>query len=436
MSVLIVVLVASLLAIGCLAGAFINLRKKRLIDDLPTSRTQGVFIGLAELKGTAESDSPLISNLAGTRCVYYSWQVEEHWQRIVHETYRDAQGHVHSRTRTESGWTRIDSGTQSEPFYLKDDTGVIRIVPDRAKIQDNTSFDRTVNPSDPLYYDKGPAGAIANSTHRRRFHETTIPLHSMLYVMGQARERQDIVAAEIAYDKAAPMYLISTRSEKQISSGYGSWYWFCVISGLVITIGGGIVWSVLDSFGSFINWTPAVIMAAGYLVILGIIWIWTTYNSLINLHHRVEQGWSQVDVELKRRYDLISNLVQTISGYQKYENETQILIAELRRQIGATPPGIAGADFKGLTSLLRITIEQYPELKASENFLKLQQTLAGTEQRIAMARDYFNDIATFYNTRLGIIPDRFVASIGGLKTRTLMGAADFERAPVKVELAI
>ena len=435
MAVLIAILGGSLLAIGCLIGAFLNLRKKRLIDDLPTSRTQGVFIGLAELKGTSESDSPLTSYLAGTRCIYFSWQVEEHWQRIVHETYRDAQGHTHTRTRTESGWTRVDGSTQSGPFYLKDDTGIIRVVPDRAKVQGNSVFNQTVNPSDPLYYAKGPAGSIANSTHLRRFHETAIPLHTMLYVMGQAHERQDVVAAEISYDKAAPLFLISTRSEKQISSGYGRWYWFWVILGLVIAFGGGAGWALVASYGSLINWPPLLIMGAGYLVILLIIWVWTTYNSLINLHQRMKQGWSQVDVELKRRHDLIPNLVQTISGYRKYENETQTALTELRTQMEATPPGIAGPDFKGITSLLRVTIERYPELKANESFLKLQQALVETEERIALARDYFNDIATFYNTRLGIIPDRFVAVLAGLKVRELMRAAGFERAPVKIELS-
>jgi hypothetical protein len=169
--------------------------------------------------------------------------------------------------------------------------------------------------------------------------------------------------------------------------------------------------------------------------VLALIYIGTTYNSLINLHHRVEQGWSQVDVQLKRRHDLIPNLVQTIEGYRKYESETQTVLAELRGQMEATPPGVAGPDFKGLAPLLRITVERYPELKASESFLKLQQALVDTEQRIALARGYFNDIATFYNTRLQIIPDRYVAVLARLKPQTLMGAADFERAPVMVHQA-
>jgi len=164
-------------------------------------------------------------------------------------------------------------------------------------------------------------------------------------------------------------------------------------------------------------------------------WVWVVYNSLINLHHMVEQGWSQVDVQLKRRYDLIPNLVETVKGYRDYESEVQTLLAEIRTQTQATPPGMAGPNFKGVAPTLNVIIERYPELKANESFLRLQQALVDAEQRIALARDYFNNIATFYNTRLDIIPDRFVAALARLRPRALMAAADFERAPVQVQLA-
>ncbi len=111
-----------------------------------------------------------------------------------------------------------------------------------------------------------------------------------------------------------------------------------------------------------------------------------------------------MDIQLKRRFDLIPNLVKTVEGYRSHEADVQKLVTELRNQSEATPPGEKGADFKGVVPLLNIVVEKYPELKASESFLKLQKQLAETEQRIALARDYFNDIATFYNTRLEIIP--------------------------------
>jgi hypothetical protein len=419
--------------LGCLIGAFWNLRRKRLIDDIPTSKTQGVFIGLVELKGTAESEMPLTSYLAGTHCVQYAWQIDEHWSRTVYETYADAKGNIQTRTRTESGWTKVAGGSQATPFYLKDDTGVIRVVPEGATIHSITVFNETCSPNSDLYFGKGPAQGIPDSTNRRRFHETALPLHTMLYVMGQARERKDIVAAEIGYVKNTPMFVISTRTEKQLGTSYMLWFWFWLIVGLGVAMGSMAGWSTLGKAN--ITWQPFVAAAGGFIAALLLGWVWAVYNSLINLHNMVGQGWSQVDVQLKRRHDLIPNLVETVEGYRRYESEIQKLLAEIRTQTEATPPSVAGPDFKGVVPMLSIVIESYPNLKASESFLRLQQELVDTEQRIALARDYFNNIATFYNTRLSIIPDRFVAALARLRPRTLMATADFERAPVHVQLA-
>ncbi len=100
----------------------------------------------------------------------------------------------------------------------------------------------------------------------------------------------------------------------------------------------------------------------------------------------------------------------------------------------ATPPGVSGPDYKGLLPSLRIVVEKYPELKASKAFLDLQGSLTETEQRIALARDYYNDTVTYYNTRLEIVPDRFIASLLKLKAVSLLSAMDFERAPIQVNL--
>ncbi len=426
------VILGSLFALGCLIAAFANLRRKRLIDDLPTSKTQGVFIGLAEVKGTAESEAPLTSFLAGVRCVHYSWQIEEHWSRTVHETYTDARGHTQTRTRTESGWKRVASGGESAPFYLQDDTGVIRIVPEGATVHGTATVNEACTRESALYFGKGPAQEIANSDHRRRFHETVLPLHAMLYVIGQARERQDVVAAEIAQDKNAPMFLISTRTEKQVSTSYGRWFYFWLALGLAVSAGGAAVYSLLRQPALGAPGPLYIVAAGGFLIALGLGWVWTVYNSLINLHHRVEQSWSQVDVQLKRRHDLIPNLVQIVEGYRVYEREVQELLATLRGQ-GQVRPS-AAADLKAFAPVLRVTVERYPELKANESFLKLQQALVETEQRLALARGYFNETATFYNTRLAIVPDRFVAAMARLHPRLLMGAGDLERAPIQVQL--
>ena len=269
---LVSVVLGSLAALGCLVGVFWALRHKRLIDDLPTSKTQGVFIGLAELKGTAESETPLTSYLAGAPCVQYAWQVDEHWSRTVHETYTDSKGHTQTRTRIESGWTKVASGGEDTPFYLKDDTGVIRIVPEGANIHGITTFSETCLPNSALYFGKGPRWEIANSTHRRRFYESALPLHTMLYIMGQARERQDVVAAEIASDKNAPVFLISTRTERQISTGYGRWLWFWLVLGILFAAGGAGLPGILQNPGSGLDWRLFAIGAGGFTLALALGW--------------------------------------------------------------------------------------------------------------------------------------------------------------------
>jgi hypothetical protein len=427
------VLLAAIAGTGCLIGAFWALRRKRLIDDLPTSRTQGVFIGLAELKGTAESESPFVSFLAGAPCVHYAWQVEEQWSRIVHETYRDSKGHMQTRTRTESGWKKVADGGESAPFYLKDDTGVLRIVPGRARIEAVKSFAETVSRDSPLYFAKCPESEIADSTHKRRFAESALPLHAPLYVVGQARERQDMAAAEVAFDKKSPMFLISTRTEKQVSSRFGMWFWLWFAIGLAVVCGLVFTSNLVSLFPVPVG---AYFVAAGaYLFAFLLGWVWMVYNSLIVLHHRVEQGWSQVEVQLKRRNDLIPNLVASVQGYGDYERSTQVALTALRQQAEATPPGVPGPDYHSLGLALKAVVEQYPQLKASDSFLSLQKSLSDTEQRIALARDYFNDIATFHNSRLQIVPDRWVAALAHLRPRSLMSASGFERAPVEVRLA-
>src|SRR6267378_1431383 len=193
-------LVGAVLALICVIFALRSGKRRRLIDNLPTCKTTGVFIGLVELKGVAESGEPLTSYLAEQPCVFYQWSVEEHWSRTVTETYTNSDGKTQTRTRHESGWTTVANGGEMSPFYLQDDCGFILIRPEGAKIEPVTVFDETCGRSDALYYGKGPSGSIADSDQRRHFTERAIPVHAQLYVLGQARERTDIVAPEIAAD--------------------------------------------------------------------------------------------------------------------------------------------------------------------------------------------------------------------------------------------
>lgn len=421
---------------GALGILFIYLglranRKKRLLQNLPTSKTTGVFIGLVELKGFAESENPFTSFLGSLSCVHYRWSVVEHWSRTV--SYTDSKGK--SCTRHESGWTTVDSGGEAQPFYLRDDEGAVLVRPDGAKLEPSIVFDEHCHRSDPLYYGKGPTMSVSNSDHRRRFVEHAIRTHEAIFVVGKAREREDVVAPEIAQDETSPMFLISTKTEEQVTGSFalasGLWTFF----GLVLAVGGT---AIFDSQSGGLKINQGLVyggIVCAYLLIYLIAWVWTVFNSLIDLRNRVRRAWSHVDVQLKRRHDLIPNLVNIVKALKGHEKEVHTHMSEIRTQEHATPPGEEGEEFHGLRPTLIALQEKYPELKTSDSFMDLNRQLSQTENRIAMARDYFNTIATHYNTRLEQVPDSYVASLGSMKPRALLSASDFERQAVTVKFA-
>jgi hypothetical protein len=428
-------LLGAVLAFLCLLAALRAGRRRRLVENLPTSKTTGVFIGLVELKGTVEVETPLTSFLAECRCAQYRWNVDEQWERTVTETYTDNEGKTRTRTRTESGWSTVASGGEMIPFYLQDDCGVILVQPEGAELEVLTTFNETCTRLNPLYYGKGPLSGIMDSTGRRRFHEQALPLHTPVYVIGQARERQDAVAAEIAADPTAPMFLISTKSEEQIRSGFAWAYWGWLLFGTLLLVGSLLWRDGVQGRDPGREWPWYALAVLGYYFAVTAGWVWMVFNGLIDLRQRVRQAWAQVDVQLKRRHDLIPRLVATVSGLKEHEARLQTQVAALRAQQSATPPGVEGPDYASCTSVIIAVQEAYPELTAQPAFLSLQQSLVDTEQRIALARGYFNEIATSYNTRLEQIPDRFIAGLARLQPQPLMLAGDFERAPVTVNFA-
>ncbi len=425
-------LVAAVVSLGLLVLSLYWRKRHRLLADTPTSKTQGVFIGLVELKGTAECAAPLTSYLAQAPCVHYRWEVAERWSRTVTETVTH-NGKTTTRTRRESGWKTVTEGGETTDFYLRDDTGHVLVRPADAKLEPATLFAETVSRGDALYYAKGPDGAVAHSDGVRRFTETGLPLHAPLFVVGRARERDDVVAPEIAADKDAELFLISARTEEKVVRGYGLASWVAWFFGLLVALGAALPFA--DSVNRELPVGPLLVAAAifGALWLLG--WLWMAYNSLVALRERVRQAWSLIDVQLKRRHDLIPGLVATLTALRDHEASLQTALAALRAQATATPPGVAGPDHHGLARELRVVAERYPELKSAPEFRRLADDLVATEQRLALTRSYYNDIATHFATRLEIVPDRWVAALARMQPAPLLGAADFERAAVTVDFA-
>lgn len=420
---------AGVICLLLLLGWMRSLRLRRLLEDIPTSKVQGVFIGLVELKGTAESEAPLVSHLAGIPCVQFGWSVQEHWERTVTETYTDSEGKTQTRTKTESGWTTVASGGLDQLFYLRDDTGVILIHPESAKIEGQTVFNETCTRLNPLYYGKGPMSGISDSTGKRRFSETAIPLHAPIYVVGQARERSDMVAPEIAADPHAPMYLISTRTEEQVVRGHGWALWAWAIFGTLIAVGGMALRDGIHGQEVARVWPWWLAPAGGFFAAMALAWIWQVYNSMVDLRNRVNRAWSLIDIELKRRHDLITRLIQCVAGYKEYETQTQTALVSLRNQT------LANASVSAQSGTVIGLAEAYPKLKADTVFLKLMNELKTTENRLALARGYYNEAAAWQNTRFERFPEGFVAKLAGYRPRDLWLAADFEREPIQVKLS-
>lgn len=177
-----------------------------------------------------------------------------------------------------------------------------------------------------------------------------------------------------------------------------------------------------------------VILAAIVLLVLVVVGI---YNSLIQLRNRVENAWAQIEVQLKRRNDLIPNIVETVKGYAKHEKGLFENVTKARAAVMSAPTPQAKAEASNfLSSTLKslfAVAENYPELKANENFQQLQEELSRTEDKIAYARQFYNDIAMTYNVRTETVPSNIVASLFGFERKELFQAPEGEREAPKVE---
>lgn len=179
-----------------------------------------------------------------------------------------------------------------------------------------------------------------------------------------------------------------------------------------------------------------IIYAILGLLALIVLWIILTYNKLIVLKTNIENAWAQIDVQLKRRFDLIPNLMETVKGYAKHEKTVFTDVAKYRSGLlKGTPSQRAEADnllTAALGKLLAVA-ENYPQLKANENFLKLQEELAGTEDKISFVRTSYNDNVLRYNQSIQIFPGSLVAGMFHFGNKDYFSMPEAERAAPKVK---
>jgi LemA protein len=170
---------------------------------------------------------------------------------------------------------------------------------------------------------------------------------------------------------------------------------------------------------------------------LALLYVLFTYNRLVRLKVRTDNAWSQIDVQLRRRYDLIPNLIETVKGYASHEREVfeEVTRARSHAEAASGVQDQAQAEDRvtqGLRQLLAVA-ENYPELRANQNFLALQEELVGTESKIAFARQFYNDQVASLNTLIASFPSRFVAAMGSFQPREFFEIEEPARGPVRVE---
>jgi len=177
------------------------------------------------------------------------------------------------------------------------------------------------------------------------------------------------------------------------------------------------------------------------ILLLFLFWGIAQYNKLVTLRNQVQNGWKQIDVQLKRRHDLIPNLVSTVKGYMQYEQETLDKVIQARNA-ATTASGVADSAVKenaltGALGRLFALAENYPTLKANENVKQLQEELSSTENKIGFARQFFNDIATKFNIAQQVFPANIIAGMFSFQPSELFEVTDAaERAVPNVDLSL
>ena len=174
------------------------------------------------------------------------------------------------------------------------------------------------------------------------------------------------------------------------------------------------------------------------VVILIVVWVIGMYNGLVTARQKVENAWSQIDVQLQRRFDLIPNFVETVKGYMTHESETFEKIAQLRtswaNSSSVGEKAQLDGELSGALKTIMAVSENYPDLKANQNFADLSEELRNTENKISFSRQFYNDSVTMYNTKLEVFPSNIIANIFKFKARDLF-TADIDEARKNVKVS-
>ncbi|MEK6952787.1 MAG: LemA family protein [Nanoarchaeota archaeon] len=180
----------------------------------------------------------------------------------------------------------------------------------------------------------------------------------------------------------------------------------------------------------------ALLWAIIVILVIVVLYVILAYNSLVRIRNRTENAWAQIDVQLKRRYDLIPNLVETVKGYMKHERGTLESLTRARTSLmnpSLAKKAQASNQISEALKTIFAVAENYPKLKASKNFLQLQEELSGTESKIAYSRQFYNDSVLTLNQKVQTFPSKIIASIFGFNGKEYFEIEEEAKKPVKVQ---
>ncbi len=399
----IVVGAAFLIGGATVTGGIRRVRFKRCIENLPTSRTAAAAYGLCELKGIIELDSdeePLKGPLTSMPCVQYHYVVKER-----------------RRSGKKTTWVTIVDERQSRPFLCVDSEGRMKIEPAGAKVYTEHVSRKHMG--------------------KWRYEETRLELNDPLYAIGECvidPEKGD----ELQLQKPDGDYpfIISNMTENRVMrkvAAIGVVFLNFAFSAFLLTA--LVLFGLSGSFAA----TDYLASALVTPVFMTFVMLVLHYNDLVFLRERADRNWSNIDVSLKKRHDLIPNLEQVVKSYMSHENELQKAITEMRStyaQSGSRDPKSIGqfmeAEHAAASQMLAV-FESYPDLKANQTISLLMAKMIGMENEIAFMRSGYNQAVETYNTRTATVPDVIFAKMFGFKEKQFISAeTEVIRMPVSV----
>jgi hypothetical protein len=368
--------------------------RKRLIQDLPTSKVRGVSLGLNELVGTAVSDRAEVSPHGAHECVW--WKA----------TY-------YTQSGDRDSWKKTDERTGGPVFFeVEDETGRMVVWPRHAELRGKQTYDgpyHAVSQAGVSLMERHLAGEGGTS---RKVVEEVVPLGSPVYVLGTARLPEDRLRPEMGADPDGQnpfIVQVGTEADALWIERVAVAASFAVATGAA----GWAGWLRGEGWGA-----SAAVFAV--LVVMGALSFVFSYNNLVMLAQRAEAAWGLIDIQLRRRHDLIPSLVAAVKAHRDHERQVQEMLAELRAtsamELAAAPSDAAVRmanvglmkEASAVSQLLAV-VESHPAMTADRSFRRLQEELVDTEDRIALARGFYNNSVGAYRDRARIFPGAIIA---------------------------